>query len=429
MRAAYFPFLLVTALLSFFRVSAADDTACISSRLRHHIDRLAGPAMRGRGYVQHGRQRAAGYVAKTFKGLGLSPVGEAHSYRQSYFFSVNAFPGAVQLGLDGHDLTPGIDYLVDAGSASFKGKELAVRSLDISGLSAAALATVLAQPGRCVWLLRGTDSFCAHNAVSVRALPAALPAGCYIIPQMAKLMWTVAREQHEATVFYVREEALHEPSFARVRVSARLRENAESENIIACVPGRVADSFIVFSAHYDHLGMMGKRTVFPGASDNASGTAMLLYLAEYYAKHPQRYTVVFIAFSGEEAGLMGSAWYVAHPLFPLNRIKFLTNVDIMGDATDGITVVNATEYPSQFSALNAVNDLHHYLPAIKSRGKAANSDHYHFAQAGVPAFFLYTNGGKGYYHDVFDKPEAVTFYRVPAIALLLQDFVTRMLPE
>ena len=192
---------------------------------------------------------------------------------------------------------------------------------------------------------------------------------------------------------------------------------------MACVPGTVKDTFIAITAHYDHLGMMGDATIFPGASDNASGTAMMIYLSSYFATHPQHYSILFIAFSGEEPGLLGSAFYAAHPVVPLAQIKFLTNIDIMGDATDGVTVVNATEYPRQFELLNKINDASHYIPVIKSRDKAANSDHYHFSEAGVPSFFFYSNGGKGFYHDVFDKGEETTLANVDGVAKLLIDFI------
>jgi aminopeptidase YwaD len=107
----------------------------------------------------------------------------------------------------------------------------------------------------------------------------------------------------------------------------------------------------------------------------------------------------------------------------LSQIKFLTNVDIMGDATDGITVVNATEYPRQFELLEKINSERQLLPQIKSRGKAANSDHYHFSEAGVPSFFIYTNGGKGYYHDIYDKPGEITLNNVDNIVKLVIAFL------
>ena len=416
-------FLLLAMLWVSTATYAGEDTSFIRQQLRRHINALASPAMRGRGYVKDGRERAARYIERQFSTLGLEPLGEK-GYRQSYSFPVNTFPGPLQLVVNGRELVPGVDYLVDAGSGSLCAKNLAVRTVDLPASFSGAALSGLDAIGN-LWVLNGADSLCEARGVPSHALAAAFPAGAFLIPQKGKAMWTVSREQQQATVFYVSDTLIPQSGNAAISVRARLKD-MRSDNIIACVPGAVKDSFIVFSAHYDHLGMMGDNTIFPGASDNASGTSMLLYLAEYYAKHPQRYTMVFIAFSGEEAGLMGSEWFVAHPVFPLSHIRFLTNLDIMGDATDGITVVNATELPQQFAQLNSINDTRHYLPVIKSRGKAANSDHYHFSEAGVPAFFIYTNGGKGYYHDVYDKPAEVTFANVPSLALLLRDFVTTL---
>lgn len=195
---------------------------------------------------------------------------------------------------------------------------------------------------------------------------------------------------------------------------------------MAMVPGTLKDSFIVFTSHYDHLGMMGKEAMFPGANDNASGTSMMLYLASYYAQHPGRYTMVFIGFSGEEAGLIGSKYFTEHPLIPLNRIRFLTNLDMVGDATNGITVVNATTFKNEFELLKQINEKNHYLKEIKSRDKAANSDHYHFTEAGVPSFFIYSNGGKGYYHDVFDTPSNLSLNNVGKLSDLLIHFVSEI---
>ena len=79
----------------------------------------------------------------------------------------------------------------------------------------------------------------------------------------------------------------------------------------------------MFSAHYDHLGMMGTTAIMNGANDNASGTAMMLTLMEYYSKNKPEYSLLFIAFGGEEAGLIGSKFYVENPTVPLKKIKSL----------------------------------------------------------------------------------------------------------
>ena len=105
----------------------------------------------------------------------------------------------------------------------------------------------------------------------------------------------------------------------------------------------------------------------------------------------------------EEAGLLGSKYFTEHPLVPLKNIRFLLNTDLAGTGEDGITVVNATEFPKEFALLNEVNDQQHLLKKINVRGKAANSDHYFFTEKGVPAFFFYTMGGITAYHDVLDK--------------------------
>ena len=98
----------------------------------------------------------------------------------------------------------------------------------------------------------------------------------------------------------------------------------------------------------------------------------------------------------------------------------------MGDASRGITVVNATEYPDAFSSLLGINEKMQYLPEIKSRGTAANSDHYYFTKAGVPSFFIYSNGGSGYYHDVFDLPSEVSLTNIGSVTKLLIDFASNI---
>ena len=130
---------------------------------------------------------------------------------------------------------------------------------------------------------------------------------------------------------------------------------------------------------------------------------MLLSLAKYYAAHPQQYSIGFILFAGEEIGLLGSKYYTEHPIVPLKNVRFLTNTDLAGTGSEGITVVNASIFPKEFALMNKINDEYKYLVSIGARGKAANSDHYWFTELGIPSFFFYTKGGIAAYHDVFDK--------------------------
>ena len=168
----------------------------------------------------------------------------------------------------------------------------------------------------------------------------------------------------------------------------------KTHNVVGYIKGSLyPDSFIVYTAHYDHLGQMGKDVYFPGANDNASGVSMLLNLASYYEKKrksTEKCSIAFIAFAGEEAGLIGSKYFTEHLLIPLGNMKFLINLDLLGTGNEGMMVVNATEFPRQFALLNGINKKKKYLRKIGERGKARNSDHYWFTEKGVPSFFSFT---------------------------------------
>lgn len=397
--------------------------------IRHEIVTLSSPNMKGRGYTGKGHAKAAEYIERRFSEMGLKalPTG----YTQSYGFAVNTFPDEMLLKIGKKELVPGADYIIDVASSSFRAEHKKMHRINLDKIKDSAdwtkkNAQLYADD---IYVLKGVDSFCKRMNIRSRYFAKSLPKACYIIPQHGKLTWDVAITTMPATTFYVEDTVL--PRFhhkADVNVHSVLLSEAKNvnENIMAYVPGAVADSYVVFTAHYDHLGTMGRQAIFPGASDNASGTAMLLYLAQYFAAHPQHYSMLFIAFSGEEAGLLGSDYFVKHPPVPLEKMRFLTNLDIMGDATNGVTVVNATEYPNEFKLLQNLNAEGKYIPEIKSRGKAANSDHYHFTEAGVPSFFIYTNGGKGYYHDIFDKANTLSLSNIAALSELLRDFALRL---
>jgi Zn-dependent M28 family amino/carboxypeptidase len=256
-------------------------------------------------------------------------------------------------------------------------------------------------------------------------LATALSQGVFILPKKGKLIWSVAQDTVAATIFTVEDSVM--PRRVRkitANVQQKLLPDNDNKNVIGYVRGtQNPDSFIVFSAHLDHLGMMGKRTMFPGAHDNASGTSLLLYLANYFSQNPAKYSVAFMAFSGEEAGLMGSKYYVEHPVFPLEKINVVVNLDMTGDATDGITIVNALQQQEIFAVLDTINKQKKYLLKMNRREQTANSDHYSFSEKGVPAIFIFGLGAKGFYHDVFDKAAELRFKNIDQLARLLINFV------
>ena len=139
-------------------------------------------------------------------------------------------------------------------------------------------------------------------------------------------------------------------------------------------------------------------------------------------KNPTKHNIVFIAFAGEELGLVGSHYFVNSPWIDLTSVKFLLNLDIMGSGEEGITIVNGSKHKEECQRLITLNTSG-AIPAIKSRGEAANSDHYWFSQVGVPSFFVYTMGPNKHYHDIYDTYEQLTFSKFEPLSELFRRFL------
>lgn len=181
-----------------------------------------------------------------------------------------------------------------------------------------------------------------------------------------------------------------------------VRAGYRSQNVCGYIPGET-DTMIVFTAHYEHLGMNGD-TIFYGAHDNASGTAAVMDLARMMNLQRGHYTYVFLLFGGEESGLVGSSWFVDNPLIRLSKVKLLINIDLFCGGEDGLMVVNANanETAPYVDLLQQINDLHGFAAKIARRDNARNSDHYWFTSE-CPAIFIYTLGGPfGGYHSPDD---------------------------
>ena len=241
-----------------------------------------------------------------------------------------------------------------------------------------------------------------------------------------KLTWSVAGDAMPFPLIEISKETWPDSAFVLdISVRNKLVPRYEARNVLGVAKGKSKD-WLIISAHYDHLGMMGPDAMFPGANDNASGVAMLLTLAEYFAQHPCKQNILFVAFAGEEAGLKGSEWCAVDRPIDLARVKLMVNLDILGTGDEGIMVVNATEQKAVYDQLVAANTKMPRLAAIKQRGPACNSDHCPFVKRGVPAIFIYTLGGITAYHDVFDKPETLPLTEFPDIFLSLTELITKL---
>ncbi len=363
--------------LAFILIWTTKVIAADSTYVRRITDTLASASFFGRGYVKNGMKKAGGFIAAEMKQMGLDVQ------EQKFDYPVNIFPGKMMLSINGKALAAGTDFITAPESVSTKS----------SG--------ALEQTDSVTWINR-------KNRI--------------ILKMVDKLTWSVAPEQADYTLFEIVKTDMLPATFS-CEVEAKTDKKFSGANIIGSIKGSIKpDSVIVFTAHYDHLGGMGSETYFPGANDNAGGVALMLGLAKYFRANPSPYTIQFIAFAGEEAGLLGSKFYTDHPLTELKKIRFLINLDLLGNGDEGITVVNATEFATEFALLQQLNASRQLLIAVNSRGKAANSDHYWFTEKGVPSFFIYTLGKRKAYHDVNDIAATVPWFEVNDLSELLISF-------
>ena len=399
----------LSAFLFFIFASAQDmDYA------REVVETLASEEFHGRGYIDKGDAIAADYIQTEFEKFGLNPFGK--SYMQEFTTPVNTFPKALKLVVDGEAKEAGVDFLVEAGSPSVKGK---FKTVFLS-------AEDLLDKNKFIPVLRNSsgkfivtapykrddyskeDWKSMNEVVSFIRYGKDIPAAGSLILTYDKLTWSGSTSQHANPSFTLLvDENYQEVRKIEVEAESKFINKYQSQNVVGYLEGEKKDSMIVFVAHYDHLGKMGPDVLFPGANDNASGTAMLLNLAKYYANNNPKYTTVFIAFGGEEIGLVGSKYFSENPLFELEKIKFLINFDLAGTGDDGIQVVNGKIYQKKFDRLVTLNEENDLVPKVKIRGEACNSDHCMFHRKGVPCFYIYTLGGIKAYHDVNDKAETL----------------------
>jgi hypothetical protein len=402
-------------------------------RARRCIDSLCSPTMHGRGYVQKGDRKAADFIYKEFQQVGLLPFKE--NYYQFFKLSVNTFPKRAELKVGKTRLTVGKDFIINpvSGGGVGKGKIWLFDTLLLK--DKARQATFLQLDMRNYVAVLTEQQFHDLLALPKKVIDKIYDARALIQLMPRKLVASVAQENLGSPYFEVNQTKfdsiiapyLHKKQVHKAKIRYKLDnlqdKNYTSQNVIGYIEGTSeVDSFVVFTAHYDHLGRQGKDCYFAGANDNAAGVAMLIELAHHFKRNRPKYSVVFMAFAGEEIGLLGSKHYTEYPLFPLERIKFLINLDLVGTGDDGATVVNGTIYKKQFEKLLKLNEEKQYLPKINARSQAANSDHYFFWLNKVPCFFLYGLGGISAYHDIYDKPETLPLTRFRGIFSLVRDF-------
>lgn len=206
-----------------------------------------------------------------------------------------------------------------------------------------------------------------------------------------------------------------QPFTARVRRVVVPDSLRRANNILGFLDNGAAYT-IVIGAHFDHLGLGRQGSskapnpegeIHNGADDNASGVAGLLELARYYSQNNLRepYNFLFIAFGAEELGLQGSRHFVNNPTLPLEKINFMTNMDMIGryNPARGVGIGG---YGTSDAWAEIFKDVHGEVKFFTDRAGSGGSDHGSFYAKGIPVLFFHT-GGHDDYHTPTDDPDKI----------------------
>lgn len=212
-------------------------------------------------------------------------------------------------------------------------------------------------------------------------------------------------------------DGFYQPFTAKVRRVVVPDSLRETNNVIGFLDNG-AENTIIIGAHFDHLGLGRQGSskaekpegqIHNGADDNASGVAGLLELARYFSQNnvKEPYNFLFIAFGAEEVGLLGSRHFVNNPTLPLDKINFMSNMDMIGryDASRGVGIGGfgtSEEWPDIFKGVKSETKF------FTDKAGSGGSDHGSFYAKNIPVLFFHT-GGHDDYHKPTDDPEKINY--------------------
>lgn len=435
--------------------------------IMQHVKYLASDGLQGRKSGEAGNREAARYIADRFKEYGLLPSGDSATYFQEFSFVSSTRVGPenkfeIRIGDEVIVLKPNSDYkplsssldtslttnIVFAGfgiSAPESLKYDDYKGVDLKGKLALILRgspdTSVAdkfyqQSGLMAKLFNARDKGAA-GIIFITGMPGGKGDnfGAFEDPRagntgmpVLSLRWEVAEKLLEksgnnlAGVKAGIESDLSPRSFELAGYSVNLttqieKIRARTSNVVGFIPGAdtlLKDEVVLLGAHFDHLGMGGEGsgsltpdTVAPhnGADDNASGTAGLLELAQYFGtRKATKRSLIFVAFTGEELGILGSDYYVRHPFMPLEKSVTMVNMDMIGRMKDSILVIEGMGTSPEFEALVKSENLDSLSLKLKPDGFGP-SDQASFYKKDLPVLFFFTNLHSDYHKpsDTWDK--------------------------
>ncbi|HEV8538960.1 MAG TPA: M20/M25/M40 family metallo-hydrolase [Bacteroidota bacterium] len=459
--------LLVFTLSSFAGAQEALRSARITPQeLQRHIKYLSSEELKGRRTGEEGNQMAAEYIAREFEQYGLKPAGDNGKYFQSFPFLASVREGddmklSCVVGNKTFECKPDDDFNLQSvskdtslrASLVFAGYGISADSLqydDYAGVDVKDKVVVLLRYTpegsrnesrfmKYAALLVKIANARDHGAAGVilvtgpldtdkpKLIPFQQLEGADADVAVMSMRWDIldtlmhSNDVDLRTLQQTINDSKIPHSFDLEQTNVELRthvvkEYGTSSNILGVLPGsdpKLTNEVIVIGAHMDHLGMGGKGSLAPdtvaihhGADDNASGTAGLLEAAQNLAAAQDRAkrSILFIAFSGEELGLLGSDYYVKHPTLPLDHTVAMLNMDMIGRLKDSVLVVEGMATSPRWEEFVKKENRDSLDLRLKGDG-VGPSDHSSFYLKDIPVMFFFTNLHSDYHRpsDTWDK--------------------------
>lgn len=492
-----FPFALLFAQPNIDTNALQGYQSITGNDLSAHLHFLASPELEGRETTFRGQKVAARYIASVFQKLGLKPIGDKGTYFQHFDLEVTriseqskiivATPaGKKEFWIRKDFLTNNVrdtvleapavflgygdQALGEAGKELVKGKivlVLAGTRTETENTASGSFRRLFAAPslpGSIATLVileeTGPSSLSAltsrfSNAIDKGSMSlvgvesrrgGTAGSTYYVSPGIAREMLTTVG----GTLVDLRNTARSESfkprplSSVTARIESKLiREIKQSENVVGMMEGsdpKLKNEAVVFTAHYDHIGINADGQINHGADDDGSGTSAVLELAEAFMVNPvkPKRSIVFMTVAGEEKGLLGSLYYSHHPIIPLEKTIANLNTDMIGRVDKKYEALNNPNYVYVIGSDKISTELDSVLKVSNATSENLlldytfnddndpnqfyrRSDHFNFARNGVPVVFYFT-GVHDDYHRPTDTVEKILFERAARITRLM--FVT-----
>lgn len=355
---------------------------------------------------------------------------------QSFVYPMNVMRGDMKLTVDGRELTATVDYTAKEFSPSCHGTFRVVHVPD----------SLVTHEGLVDYLNSGElkDAFAVIDFNTYKQLPAhpyerylpyigkldASQIGGVILKDKELFPYFKARSYYQTPVpvLNVNQDFPADAQTLTLDLDAEIIPEKDAHNVIAFLPGtdQASKEYVCFIAHYDHLGLMGRDNLFPGANDNASGAAMLYALARYFSQHRPSCGVQFIWLDAEEENLLGAFYYCENPTLQLENIRMVIDLDMVADNGNHLATECNEVGMKELQKMKEINQHNGPYPpmdiALQELGDA--SDHYAFSEKGVPAVYFSTEGDfLQYYHTPRDGMNLISHDNFERFFRMITEYV------